>query len=147
MKEFLYSLKGLHDFCQIFSCFIPSDTFRSKFQYDSTFSIYFQSLELEKCDEKSSNFWEYKPWYLNEYTRLLGTSEFLRLCTWDDFFNLTCKKISKSVAAELEHNIFENLDSMAKDLGPPHSFEIWNEIACKSGLILWCMSAKPSIGM
>ena len=39
-------------------------------------------------------------------------------------FNLSCKKISKSVAAALEHNIFENLDSMAKDLGPPHSFEI-----------------------
>ena len=53
-----------------------SDTIRSQFRYDSTFSITFQPLELGKCDENSSKFWEKKPGYLNEYTRLLDTSEY-----------------------------------------------------------------------
>ena len=51
-----------------------SDTIRSQFQYDSTFSINFQPLKLGKYDEKSSTFWKNKPEYLNEYTRLLDTS-------------------------------------------------------------------------
>ena len=56
-----------------------SDTIRSQFRYDSTFSITFQPLELGKCDENSSKFWEKKPGYLNEYTRLFDTSEYVIL--------------------------------------------------------------------